>query len=607
MDDITHCIADAQYGMALKDRNGTLKPLDKIRSPPESEYESYVAKFNFDLDFALDNPIALYFLEQYGGKDVKGLSEFLIFFDRFKKMEDIPDDAVDQILGEAKKLPKEYQRMVVNIQERINGFESYQKTPMGRLPSIRVRPLVSFGGLSVHDNYANHEGEIVSAIEVEVLDEANEELTEAEIALDAKRMVESKRRSILRQEAIAAFENLEQLLRQKVDVVIQRFKDSPEFRKMVNGLWYSEQRLTVNDFQVFRDLGRGAFGVVSSAKLKSTGALVAIKCVNRRLIKGKKALKLISVEKKILQKLGENPSHFTIWLKYAFQDKDFLYLALPLCSGGDLGFHLKKRVSFSVERARFHIAETLLGLAHLHSLGIVYRDLKPENLILDEQGHTRISDLGLAVVTGGRRVRGRAGTPGYWAPEVIKKQHYSFSADYWSLGVCLYEFIVGICPFSKSYTGMERDEATLNWKIRFPRTIGKHDVPFPTDAEDLIVRLLDRDKLSRAGAGERGSEEIKAHPFFHALNWWKLAERKIPSKWVPNQNLIHAANQIDLENANNEREYRKVKLGPEDEIPDFDYISRYAHQMDIVEVYRTEKAGKLKIEPLYDVNCCTTM
>jgi len=373
---------------------------------------------------------------------------------------------------------------------------------------------------------------------------------------------------------------------------------------MVNAIWYSEQPLSQKDFIVFRDLGRGAFGVVSSAKMRTTGKLIAIKQLNKRLVKGKDAKKLVLVEKKILQKLGENPSSFTVWLKYSFQDRDYFYMSLPLCTGGDLGFHLSKKGYFNVKRATFHTSEIIEGLMHLHSLGIIYRDLKPENIIFDDEGHCRISDMGLAVIAGSRKIKGRAGTPGYWAPEVISKQHYSFSADYWSLGCVLYEMLAGMCPFSRTNSGMQRDAATLNWEVQCPDHIGPGEkgVAFPEEAKDLIHGLLDRDKFRRIGA-----MEIKSHKFFDEIDWALLARRELTPPWKPRAEQIHAANQTDIEYQNNDREYRHVKLTPNDEIDDFDYVSKYAHQLDIMEVLSTAKEGKLQIDKPFDTSCCILM
>ena len=134
-------------------------------------------------------------------------------------------------------------------------------------------------------------------------------------------------------------------------------------------------------------------------------------------------------------------------------------------------FHLKEK-PFSFERAQLYAAEVALGLGHIHSLGLVIRDLKPRNILLNSRGRCQISDLGLAVnVTGNRTIRGRTGTEGYWSPEVINSLHYSYDADWWSYGCCLYEFMAGFNPFSCKFTGYKtRNEGTRKGVIKFPRS-----------------------------------------------------------------------------------------------------------------------------------------
>ena len=131
------------------------------------------------------------------------------------------------------------------------------------------------------------------------------------------------------------------------------FQASEQFEQLVGLLWYAEQPVTLDSFNIFRDLGRGAFGVVSGAKFRSTGSLLALKCMNRKLVKGKNALKLVRAEREVLAQLGEHPSNFTVFLKYSWQDKDTFYLALPLCTGGDLCYHLAEQRSFSPELSQF--------------------------------------------------------------------------------------------------------------------------------------------------------------------------------------------------------------------------------------------------------------
>ena len=145
-------------------------------------------------------------------------------------------------------------------------------------------------------------------------------------------------------------------------------------------MWAARQRVGMDEFLVFRDLGRGAFGAVSGSTLSYTGQMFALKCMNRKQVKGKKAFKLTMTEKNVLHMLGNKPTPFCIHLRYSFFDAENLYFALPLCSGGDLLFHLRQSGSMSPARAQFVATEVAMGLNHMHELGIVYRDLKPVSL-----------------------------------------------------------------------------------------------------------------------------------------------------------------------------------------------------------------------------------
>ena len=142
-------------------------------------------------------------------------------------------------------------------------------------------------------------------------------------------------------------------------------------------MWAARQKIGMEEFLVFRDLGRGAFGAVSGSTLAYTGQMFALKCMNRKQVKGKKAFKLTVTEKNVLHMLGNSPTPFCIHLRYSFFDKENLYFALPLCSGGDLLFHLKQSGAMSPARAQFIATEVAMGLNHMHGLGIIYRDLKP--------------------------------------------------------------------------------------------------------------------------------------------------------------------------------------------------------------------------------------
>ena len=169
----------------------------------------------------------------------------------------------------------------------------------------------------------------------------------------------------------------------------------------------TERAVLEDDFAIFRVLGRGGFGLVNACKRCTTGKLYAMKMLNKKRIKMKKAEALCLQERNIMALIS---SSYVVCLKYAFSTKDDLYLILDLMVGGDLGFHLSKRGRFTIKESRYYAARTLLGIAALHEKNIAYRDLKPENILMDEDGYTKISDLGLACKVGKSGLSGTCGT-----------------------------------------------------------------------------------------------------------------------------------------------------------------------------------------------------
>ena len=200
---------------------------------------------------------------------------------------------------------------------------------------------------------------------------------------------------------------------------------------------------------------------------------------------------------------------FVVKLHYAFQSSENLYFVTDFLNGGELFFHLCNEIRFAEDRARFYAAEMVLALEHLHSNGIIYRDLKPENVLLDSEGHLKLTDFGLSKVK--QPVDGQTntfcGTPEYLAPEVIKANGHSFAVDWWSLGMLLYEMISGINPF--------KQQAMQGQKSRHEilRSITEQDIEilpgFTKPAADLLRGLLQRDPKNRLTAAQ-----IRAHPFF---------------------------------------------------------------------------------------------
>merc|ERR1711904_287604 len=186
---------------------------------------------------------------------------------------------------------------------------------------------------------------------------------------------------------------------------------------------------------------------------------------------------------------------FIVNLEYAFQTPKKLYFVLEYCPGGELFFHLSRAGRFSEGRCRFYASELLLAIQYMHSLNIIYRDLKPENVLLDAQGHAKLTDFGLSKegIEDNFSAKSMCGTPEYLAPEIIEKRGHGKAVDWYSLGALMYEMLTGLPPF---YT---RDREQLFERIR------RGELSYPSYVSDvaksLLQRMLDRDPPKRLGGG----------------------------------------------------------------------------------------------------------
>jgi len=227
--------------------------------------------------------------------------------------------------------------------------------------------------------------------------------------------------------------------------------------------------------------------------------------------------------------LGYVRHPFIVGLNMAFQSKEKLYFVLDYCAGGELFFHLSKVGKFQESRARFYAAEIVLAIAYVHKLDIIYRDLKPENVLLDAKGHIRLTDFGLSkegISSSSSGANSFCGTPEYLAPEILNRQGHGRAVDWWSLGALLYEMLTGLPPF---YC---KDREKLFDKIKR----GELDYPrYLSPKAHLILRgLLRKDPQSRLGSGPSDAEEIKQHAFFSEIDWVMLAKGELSPPWDPN-------------------------------------------------------------------------
>eukprot|EP01012_Entosiphon_sulcatum_P052384 TRINITY_DN71_c0_g1_i1.p1 TRINITY_DN71_c0_g1~~TRINITY_DN71_c0_g1_i1.p1 ORF type:complete len:331 (+),score=89.92 TRINITY_DN71_c0_g1_i1:262-1254(+) len=273
----------------------------------------------------------------------------------------------------------------------------------------------------------------------------------------------------------------------------------------------------LTDFEFKETLGTGTFGRVRLCKHKPTGRFFAIKLLKKSEILRMKQVEHIMAERAILSEV-KHP--FIVNMMTSFQDEKRLYIVLEYVCGGELFTHLRKAGKFPNDVAKFYAAEIILAFEHLHSTNIIYRDLKPENLLLDQGGHVKITDFGFAKKVPERTFT-LCGTPEYLAPEIIQSKGHGKAVDWWALGILIYEMLVGYPPFFDE-SPFKIYEKILEGKLQFPKWVDAR-------AKDLIKGLLTTDHTKRLGTLKRGVLDIKNHKWFAGVDWDMVLTRKIPA------------------------------------------------------------------------------
>uniref|UniRef100_A0A672QQ56 cGMP-dependent protein kinase n=1 Tax=Sinocyclocheilus grahami TaxID=75366 RepID=A0A672QQ56_SINGR len=285
--------------------------------------------------------------------------------------------------------------------------------------------------------------------------------------------------------------------------------------------------LNLSDFNIIDTLGVGGFGRVELVQLKSDEMKTfAMKILKKRHIVDTRQQEHIRSEKLIMQ---EAHSDFIVRLYRTFKDSKYLYMLMEACLGGELWTILRDRGNFDDSTTRFYTACVVEAFAYLHSKGIIYRDLKPENLILDHRGYAKLVDFGFAKKIGfGKKTWTFCGTPEYVAPEIILNKGHDISADYWSLGILMYELLTGSPPFSgpdpmKTYNIILRGIDM----IEFPKKITKN-------AANLIKKLCRDTPSERLGNLKNGVKDIQKHKWFEGFNWDGLRKGTLMPPIIPN-------------------------------------------------------------------------
>uniref|UniRef100_A0A8C5ER00 Ribosomal protein S6 kinase n=1 Tax=Gouania willdenowi TaxID=441366 RepID=A0A8C5ER00_GOUWI len=288
------------------------------------------------------------------------------------------------------------------------------------------------------------------------------------------------------------------------------------------------ERVGIENFELLKVLGTGAYGKVFLVRKVSghdAGKLYAMKVLKKAtIIQKAKTAEHTRTERQVLENIRQSP--FLVTLHYAFQTDTKLHLILDYVNGGELFTHLVQRVRFKEQEVALYSGEIVLALEHLHKLGIVYRDLKLENILLDSNGHIVLTDFGLSKEFDQVHLS--------FATLIKPFVDYPFSSiyhavDWWSLGVLMYELLTGGSPFTV--------DGNENTHTDIAKRISKKDPPFPKDmgtlAKDLIQRLLIKDPKKRLGSGPNGAENVKKHPFYQKINWEDLAAKTVLAPFKP--------------------------------------------------------------------------
>jgi len=311
---------------------------------------------------------------------------------------------------------------------------------------------------------------------------------------------------------------------------------SEPFRQAVQGpiLDYMKARIALQNTRVdlasltcLRVVGRGGFGVVKMVQSQSTGTRYALKCVSRKQAVEQKQQQALANERNILAEL-DHP--FIIKFVRSFCGSRYVYFLMELVTGGELLDALDSLGLLQKPQAQFYCGSIILALEFLHERRIAYLDLKGENCLVDSHGYLKIIDFGVAERVTDGRLHAVKGTPLFMAPEVILGKGYTTTADLWSLGVCLYDFMVGSFPFGDDQaSNAETFKAVLKAPLKMPKWLNVHE----QDSKDLMKSLLCRDPKKRLGAGQKGFEEIKEHSFFRDFSWDELLARQLEPPFLP--------------------------------------------------------------------------
>ncbi|KAI5712190.1 hypothetical protein M8J75_006531 [Diaphorina citri] len=325
----------------------------------------------------------------------------------------------------------------------------------------------------------------------------------------------------------------------------------------------TQRQYSLADFELIRVIGRGSYAKVLMVELKRTRRIYAMKVIKKNLVTDDEDIDWVQTEKHVFETASNHP--FLVGLHSCFQTPSRLFFVIEFVRGGDLMFHMQRQRRLPEEHARFYAAEISLALNFLHDKGIIYRDLKLDNVLLDHEGHIKLTDYGMCKegIRPGDTTSTFCGTPNYIAPEILRGEDYGFSVDWWALGVLLYEMLAGRSPFdiagANPHDNPDQNtedylfQVILEKTIRIPRSLS-------VKAASVLKGFLNKNPLERLGCNrEAGFQEIAGHSFFRNIDWAALEAKQVPPPYKP-----RLESERDLANFPPEFTDEPVHLTPDD-------------------------------------------
>ncbi|XP_021709060.1 protein kinase C isoform X3 [Aedes aegypti] len=297
-------------------------------------------------------------------------------------------------------------------------------------------------------------------------------------------------------------------------------------------------KMCLNDFNFIKVLGKGSFGKVMLAERKGTDEVYAIKVLKKDVILQDDDVDCTMTEKRILALAAKHP--FLTALHSCFQTPDRLFFVMEYVNGGDLMFQIQRARKFDEPRAAFYAAEVTLALQFLHRNGVIYRDLKLDNILLDAEGHCKLADFGMCKegIIGENLTSTFCGTPDYIAPEILQELDYGPSVDWWALGVLMYEMMAGQPPFEADNED-DLFEAILRDDVLYPVWLSR-------EAVSILKGFMTKNAAKRLGCID-GENQIRTHPFFKDMDWDALEQRKVRPPFRPRVRSARDALNFDTE------------------------------------------------------------